>query len=187
MTINTSRRGIFQRRLKGLLALFLGLLTGGILGYHYVHTEPAPLVMPRQPGQSLGQQLSAKLEIPDPQEHLDALKENPIWHLTHDGKDFNVAVQQANAPAAPPQRWQLVGRVQRSDGPALIFYQPETQVSKAFKESETLPDGRKLIKIEENDFVVGALKGRRTERLTYSVGLSMDSQVPETPGGPPKS
>jgi hypothetical protein len=187
MITNTSRQGVFHNRLKGLLALFLGIVTGGILGYHYVHTESTPLVMPRQPGQLLGQQLSAKLDIPDPQEHLDALKANPIWQLTHDGKDFEVAVQQANAPAAPPQRWLLVGRVQRPDGPALIFYQPDTQVSKAFKESETLPDGRKLIKIEEADFVVSALKGRRTERLAYSGGLTMDVKAPDTAVSPPKS
>lgn len=179
MTIVSQLQGTLLHRIKIPLTLLMGAVLGGALGYSYVHIESPPLVMPTQPNPLRGQQLIAKLQIPDHQEHLDELKKHPIWQLTPDGKDLNALAAPSNAPTVQTQRWLLVGRVQRPDGSALVFYQPETQISKAYKESENLPDGRKLIKIEATEFILGTSKGKLlTERLTYSAGLSMDAAVP---------
>lgn len=179
MAIISQLQGVLLHRIRTPLTLFLGAVLGGALGYSYVHTESPPLVMPTQPNPLRGQQLSAQLQIPDHQEHLDELKKHPIWQLTPDGKELNAVAAPSNAPTVQTQRWLLVGRVQRPDGPALVFYQPETQISKAYKENENLPDGRKLIKIEATEFILGTTKGkRRTERLAYSAGLSMDAADP---------
>ena len=124
------------------------------------------------------QQVTAKLSPSDLQEDADTLRTTPVWQLMPDGRDFVPPKSAADAPPPPPERWTLVGRAKRPDGVGLVLYQAETQVTKFFKVNERLPDGRKLLRIEETAFVLGPAQGRKRERIEYGAGLTVDAPAP---------
>lgn len=175
-----------HRHWAQLLAIVLGLVLGAGLGWLYIQDQAPALVSPRAADAAWVRELNARLRPHELQDLIGPLQTNPPWQLAPDGRDAAAASPAVAAAQPKPERWLLVGRVNRPQGPGLILFQPESGQSKSFGLQEKLPDGRRLLTIENDAFVLQAAKGRKRERIEFSAGLDLTATPALTPASDPR-
>jgi hypothetical protein len=166
------------------LGLLAGVGFGVLAGWQLAQPDLTQLVMPKAPEQNRALKLTEQLKAPDLADDKLAVQNGPMWQLTPDGKDLftPLGAPTGQATPAPPQEWVMVGRLKRADGMGLVLYQKQAKVSKFFKLQDLLPDGRKILSVDDIGFELGAAKGKKKQRFEYGAGLTViETPPPENP------
>jgi hypothetical protein len=178
----------FSTAAKAGAALVLGAVAGVFLGLQLAQPPSSQLVKPKAPEQTLALALKQQLQPPDLAQAMLAVEQGPMWQLLPSGADLFAPAGAPAGQAAPIalQEWILVGRVSRPDAMGLVLYQKQSKVSRFFKVSDVLPDGRKLVSMNSTGFVLGAVRGKKKEYFEHGAGLMLaEPPAPDPANAPP--